>query len=110
MSQRRSMLLAIAAGLVAGLPDDVRKQGKVLVVDDPPKPREYPYYNAQPMPRVETRFTPTPTAPGRRQGERVERQVKRALRNPFEASDKCIERIKARNAAILPPPKDSCHE
>lgn len=36
------------------------------------------------------------SGPGIRQGERIARQVARANRDPFEASNKCIERIKAR--------------
>jgi hypothetical protein len=36
------------------------------------------------------------TGTGKRQGERVARQMRRSLGNPFAASDKCIERIKAR--------------
>jgi hypothetical protein len=39
------------------------------------------------------------TGTGKRQGERVARQVARSLGNPFAASDACIERIKARLAA-----------
>lgn len=69
---------------------------------------QYPYYNVGqtangPMP------TPTPaetrrwrdrrgypqTGTGKRQGARVARQVARALGDPFAASNKCIERIKA---------------
>lgn len=38
------------------------------------------------------------TGSGKRQGERVARQVARAFVHPFEASNRCIERIKARLA------------
>jgi hypothetical protein len=39
------------------------------------------------------------TGTGKRQGERVARLVRRALGDPFAASNRCIERIKARLAS-----------
>lgn len=36
------------------------------------------------------------TGTGLRQGERVARQVRRAMGDPFAASNRCIERIKAK--------------
>jgi hypothetical protein len=39
------------------------------------------------------------TGTGKRHGERVARLVRRALGDPFAASNRCIERIKARLAS-----------
>lgn len=39
------------------------------------------------------------TGTGKRQGERIARQVRRSFGNPFAASDACLARIKERLAA-----------
>ena len=88
MDQRRAaLLMAAVAGLASNIPG-----GKVLTdIEDRPAPTT----PAQTKRWRDQRGYPQ-TGTGKRQGERVARQVRRALGDPFAASNRCIERIRER--------------
>lgn len=86
MRNRSALIAAAMAGLMAGgeafAPRNIDRT--------PPTPAQTKRWRDQ-------RGYPQ-TGSGKRQGERVARQVARAFVHPFEASNRCIERIKARIA------------
>lgn len=104
MSRDRVMALALAGLLALG--QDHPANREVVRRDpepDPPPPKppreplQYPYYNVDDSMRPSpTAFTSRPAPIGEQQGERVAAQVAKAKRDPFEASNKCLERIRAK--------------
>jgi hypothetical protein len=82
---RASLALAALAGLAAGKGEPIE-----FTAPPPPTPAQTKRWRDQ-------RGYPQ-TGTGKRQGERVARQVRRAFGDPFAASNRCIAAIKARLA------------
>jgi hypothetical protein len=88
---RKTLALAGLAGFISAFMTDGGYRAPGTPHDAPPSPSQEKRWRAQ-------RGYPQ-TGTGIRAGARLERQVARAMRHPFEASNRCIERIKARLAA-----------